>query len=91
MTDWPRYESHKVVQATPIVRIDGGYVFVNNGSDRIPIALFVAPDGVQKRFDTTEPAMMARANVGDWAILYSDGYKSISPAKAFEEGYTRVP
>jgi hypothetical protein len=82
MSDWPEYESHKVVRATPIVRIDGG----QNG---VPIALFVAPDGVEKRFQTTELGMMARAEVGGYAVLYPDGYKSVSPRKPFEEGYTR--
>lgn len=27
---------------------------------------------------------------GDYIVIYEDGYKSWSPAKAFEEGYTRV-
>ena len=27
---------------------------------------------------------------GDYIVIYADGYKSWSPAKAFEEGYTRV-
>lgn len=28
--------------------------------------------------------------VGGYYVQYEDGYKSFSPAKAFEEGYTRV-
>jgi len=89
MTDWPEYESHKVVRATPIVRKDGGYIAVNNGSDPVPVALFVAPDGVEKRFETHEPGMMMRAQVGDYAVLYPDGFRSVCPRKAFEEGYRR--
>ena len=27
---------------------------------------------------------------GDYVVIYDDGYKSWSPAKAFEEGYTRI-
>jgi len=27
---------------------------------------------------------------GDYYVVYEDGYKSISPAKAFEEGYTLI-
>ena len=27
---------------------------------------------------------------GDYLVIYEDGYKSWSPAKAFEDGYTRV-
>lgn len=29
--------------------------------------------------------------VGGYYVVYADGYKSYSPAKAFEDGYTRVP
>lgn len=28
---------------------------------------------------------------GGYFVQYADGYKSFSPAKAFEEGYTRIP
>jgi hypothetical protein len=27
---------------------------------------------------------------GDYYVVYEDGYTSFSPAKAFEEGYTRI-
>jgi len=27
---------------------------------------------------------------GGYFVVYKDGYKSFSPAKAFEEGYTRI-
>lgn len=27
---------------------------------------------------------------GGYYVVYADGYKSFSPAKAFEEGYTRI-
>lgn len=77
MSNWPKYESHKTVQAMPITGI--------------------TPDGVvlvgatHERFDPTEPAMAKRAEVGGYAVIYEDGFKSISPKKAFEDGYTRVP
>jgi len=31
-----------------------------------------------------------RPEVGGYYVVYKDGYKSYSPAKAFEEGYTRL-
>lgn len=31
-----------------------------------------------------------KAAVGDYFVVYDDGYSSWSPAKAFEEGYARV-
>jgi hypothetical protein len=85
MTEWPRYESHKIVQATSITLIDKDAI---DGST----VLFVHPDPAQPSviFQPTEPAMAARASIGDYAVVYSDGYKSVSPKKAFDEGYTRV-
>jgi hypothetical protein len=79
--NWPRYRSHKIVQATPIVRIDG------NGST-VPLALFVSPDGIEKRFEPTEPGMMTRAEVGSYAVAYEEGFRSISPKAVFEAGYS---
>jgi hypothetical protein len=76
MSDWPKYESHKVVQAMPITGI--------------------TPDGIvlvgarHEPFHPTEPAMAKRAEVGGYAVQYEDGFKSVSPKKAFEDGYTRV-
>lgn len=34
--------------------------------------------------------MKHRPQVGGYYVVYDDGYKSFSPAKAFEEGYTRI-
>ena len=31
-----------------------------------------------------------RPNLGDYIVIYDDGYKSWSPAKAFEDGYARI-
>lgn len=28
--------------------------------------------------------------VGGYLVFYADGYRSFSPAKAFEDGYTRI-
>lgn len=90
MTDWPQYESHKVVRAAKIVGVqdndDGGGVY----------KIYVRPDGVEhdgdpiEEFWPTVDGMAEKAEAGAWAILYDDGFKSISPAKAFQEGYTLV-
>jgi hypothetical protein len=41
---------------------------------------------------TLKPGVVARyfPQPGDYYVVYADGYQSISPAKAFEEGYTRI-
>jgi hypothetical protein len=77
---WPSYRCRGIVQAAPICEIgdSGGSLFVlvkPYGDDRVEI------------FRPTEPAMAARANVGDYAVIYRDGFRSISPRDVFEEGY----
>lgn len=88
MSDWPKYQSHKVVQAAKIVRLEYRGEDAASGVPRV----FVDPgDGVEQEFWSFEPGMMQRAEIGGFAVLYPDGFKSISPAKAFEEGYTPCP
>lgn len=81
MTDWPEYESHKVVRAAKIVNI---YQHPERGRT---IMVQADESEAPEQFEPNLANMPA--NVGDWAMLYPDGYKSISPRKAFEEGYTR--
>jgi hypothetical protein len=83
---WPEYESHKVVRAARIVRIhepDG------HNTTRLFEVQPEPDDLTWEVFLPSVPAMGERAAVGDFAVLYPDGFRSISPAKAFEEGYTR--
>jgi hypothetical protein len=81
---WPRFRSHKVVQAAPICHVGEmqGKLFVQ-----------VKPfdDHTVVSFEPTEPAMLKHAEVGGYAVLYEDGFKSISPKDIFEAGYTREP
>jgi len=81
---WPKYESHKVVQAAKIVSI-------HNDNNEGEYFLWVDPGtGILEKFATSVSGMMDKAEVGGWAMLYPDGFRSVSPAKAFEEGYTKV-
>jgi hypothetical protein len=83
MKEWQRYESHKIVQAAPIFDV------LDSGGE---IAILVKPygDDTVERFYPTEPAMAARADIGGYAVIYEDGYRSVSPQSAFESGYTKV-
>lgn len=81
MSDWPKYQSHKIIEAAPIFQI------VEHGG---ALSILVKPYGDDRveRFVPTEAGMIVRAAVGDFAVRYPDGYQSVSPAKAFREGYT---
>lgn len=77
----PRYRCHKEVWALKIAGVetalngDKRFQFVETGYAPIQVAPF-------ERF--------AAAKSGDYLVVYDDGYQSISPAKAFEDGYTRI-
>jgi hypothetical protein len=83
MTDWPEYISHKIVRAAKIEH-------VNRVDGRIT-ELLVRPTegGDLESFMPTQAGMEFRVGVGDYAIMYPDGFRSVAPAKPFEEGYRR--
>lgn len=80
--EMPRYQSHKKVWALQIKstgEAPGGQVrleFEEAGYAPIWLPL--------EMFSRYMPVP------GDYYVVYDDGYKSISPAKAFEEGYRLV-
>jgi len=93
MVELPKYRSHKVVHAFKIDKIkfdcqlaqeegresDGGallYPAMEEGMG--PVKVDHAYVSKHKPFD------------GGYYVHYKDGYESFSPAKAFEEGYTRI-
>ncbi len=81
----PRYKCHKEVGAFKIAvleyRSDGGLKITpaESGFD----VVYVEPEFVPRH----DPA---RPQVGWYLVVYENGYKSFSPAKAFEEGYPPI-
>ena len=49
-----------------------------------------ADDGFGPFFVDAKYLQRHKPEVGGYYVVYDDGYKSWSPAKAFEEGYTRI-
>jgi hypothetical protein len=80
----PKYRCHKEVHALKIAAIE----FAEDESAKIAPAdvgfntLQTAPD-YRSRFRGSEDDL-------GYYVVYEDGYKSWSPSKAFEEGYTRI-
>lgn len=78
----PKYRSHKKVWAVKIADIvndsDGGATITPLEEGYTPFKVDAAY--IKKH----EP------EVGGYYVVYEDGYKSWSPAKAFEAGYTRI-
>ena len=81
----PRWKCHKEVHAAKILEVidptqpgnesDGSRLLKVDGP-YLPI--HVRHDYVHKH----------KPEAGGYYVVYADGYKSYSPAKAFEEGYT---
>jgi hypothetical protein len=100
-TPVPQYQCHKKVWALRIKEVIRAPLptiaeleKILNGSEPDGIDKaggFIVPEGhfapiaVPTKFlDHHEP------EAGGYLVLYEDGYRSYSPAKAFEEGYTRI-
>lgn len=80
--EMPRYQSHKRVWALKIKAITSladGYVEITPEEDRY------APFPVDAKY-----VQKHAPKVGGYYVVYEDGYKSWSPAEAFESGYIRV-
>lgn len=77
----PLYACHKQVRAAKIVGLDPephgpSVALVFDGHD----AVLVDREWVARH----------KPQTGGYFVVYADGYQSFSPAKAFEDGYTRV-
>lgn len=83
----PSYQCHKVVKAAKIKEVidptepgnetDGSRILK---FDDVPGSITVKQDFVLKH----------KPEVGGYFVRYEDGYQSISPANAFETGYTKI-
>lgn len=77
-TEMPKYKSHKEVWALKIRSI----VLDESGS-----ALIAPEDDGYDKFEVSKEYMdKHNPKAGGYYVVYKDGYKSFSPAKAFEEG-----
>lgn len=80
--EMPRYKSHKQVWALKIKTIS-----LSAAGDAT-----ITPEEAGYAPFKPEPGYMEKhkPHAGGYYVVYDDGYKSFSPAKAFEEGYTPI-
>lgn len=84
MAEMPRYTCHKKVWALKIQNIlpspthEGAILSFDERG--------FAPRHVNQAYMQKHDP-----KVGGYFVIYDDGYESFSPARAFEEGYTRDP
>lgn len=82
------YKSHKVVEAAKILSA------VGNPADDMTVILHLQGEKSQLNVSAQWAFRHAPNDLATLAdgyyVRYADGYESWSPAKAFEEGYTRI-
>lgn len=91
--EMPRYRCHKEVWALKIASIDhlpnpdttGTTAAASYGARITPEDKGYAAFEVDSSYVTKH-----RPEAGGYYVVYADGYKSFSPAKAFEDGYARI-
>ncbi len=86
--EMPRYKCHKEVWALKIKAIE-----LHNRMPDTDYSATITPEepGYAPFEVTYDYQVNHNPRVGGYYIVYKDGYKSFSPADAFEEGYTLVP
>lgn len=90
----PRYQCHKQVCALKIEAIEplpnpdttGQSAASSYGAIITPVNAGYAPFEV-----TAEFVNRHNPQAGGYYVVYDDGYKSFSPAQAFEDGYNPIP
>lgn len=84
----PRYKCHKEVWALKIEAVKDP-TEPGNETDGSRILIFTEKPFAPIRVDH-EYVRKHKPEAGGYYVVYADGYKSFSPAKAFEDGYTRT-
>ena len=81
--EMPKYKCYKEVWA---LKIKGISDVVRDGK-----RLIIPADKGYAPFEVDEQFIKKHSpEVGGYYVVYKDGYKSYSPAKAFKEGYTLI-
>jgi len=84
----PKYQSHKKVWALKIKSIE---IHKENSGEEGPGATITPEEDGYAPFEVSNDYIRKHdPKPGGYYVVYEDGYKSWSPAKAFEEGYTGV-
>ena len=82
-SEMPRYKCHKEVRALKIAHIVGPDVHGD--------CIITPEDKGYGGFPVSADYMAKHSpKAGGYYVVYKDGYRSFSPAPAFEEGYTRL-
>ncbi len=84
--EMPKYECHKKVWALKIAAIE----YEQGEPDTVFATITPADEGYAPFVVDEAYINKHKPEAGGYYVVYEDGYKSFSPASAFEGGYTRV-
>lgn len=83
-TPMPRYKCYKEVWALKIKQIE------QNKTDETLFIITPADIGYAPFMVSKEYVEKHNPQAGGYYVVYKDGYKSFSPAEAFESGYEKI-
>jgi len=88
----PQYQSHKKVWALKIAAIELDSDKAHQENRETDGSAMITPGDPGYAPFRVDHAYMNKhkPEVGGYFVQYEDGYKSFSPAKTFEEGYTKI-
>lgn len=84
--EMPKYKCHKEVWALKIQAIE----FEANSQESGTATIRPADEGYAPFVASQEYMEKHKPHAGGYYVVYAGGYKSFSPADAFESGYTRI-
>lgn len=93
LSEMPKYKCHKEVYALKIADIIYDYILANSENRETDGSATITPavEGGHSPFKVDQEYLSKHnPQVGGYFVQYEDGYKSYSPAKAFEDGYTLI-
>lgn len=88
----PQYQCHKKVWALKIKAIVFDRNLAKHENRETDGTATITPDDSGYAPFKVDAAYVTKhkPELGGFFVQYEDGYKSFSPAKAFEDGYTRI-
>lgn len=93
MMELPRYKCHKEVRALKISKVEpsAGCRPAGPGEETDGGAIITPSEEGYAPFKVDADYLKRhKPQPGGYYVVYSDGYKSYSPAEAFESGYTLI-
>jgi len=90
--EMPRYQSHKKVWALKIAKIVTDLELAQKEDRETDGSATITPaeEGYGPFKVDGDYMRKHQPTVGGYYVVYEDGYKSFSPAEAFESGYTEL-